>query len=58
MPWNSGAHLFTVMPRPWTAERGEGSVKEVLKEGFEPLKIGWEKDELALKRSILEVRTD
>ena len=47
-----------MMPRPWTAEVGEGRVKEVLEEGFELLKMGWEKDELALKQSIVGVLMD
>lgn len=47
-----------MMPRPWTAESGEAGVKEVLEEGFELLKMGWEKDELALKRSVVGVLMD
>jgi hypothetical protein len=47
-----------MMPRPWTAESGESRVKEVLEEGFELLKMGWEKDELALKHSIVGVLMD
>ncbi|GAB7322023.1 hypothetical protein MBLNU13_g03076t2 [Cladosporium sp. NU13] len=43
---------------PWTAESGEAGVKEVLEEGFELLKMGWEKDELALKRSVVGVLMD
>lgn len=58
LPWNSGAHLFTMMPRPWGAECGEGRVKEVLEEGFELLKMGWEKDELALTPSVVGVLMD
>jgi len=42
-----------MMPRPWTAEAGESRVKEVLKEAFELLKMGWEKDEFALKQSVV-----
>jgi predicted Ser/Thr protein kinase len=41
------------MPMAWEAEIGESQVKEVLEEGFELLKMGWEKDELALKHSIV-----
>jgi hypothetical protein len=55
---NSGAHLFTMMPRPWGAEKGETRVKEVLQEGFELLKMGWEKDQLALKHSVVGVLLD
>lgn len=47
-----------MMPRPWTAERGEARVKEVLEEGYDLLKMGWEKDELALKRSIMGALMD
>jgi aminoglycoside phosphotransferase (APT) family kinase protein len=48
-----GAHLLTMMPRAWTAEAGEGKVKVALQQGFELLKFGWEKDEAALKGSIV-----
>lgn len=44
-----------IMPMAWQAEIGENKVKEVLEEGFELLKMGWEKDELALKHSIVGV---
>lgn len=44
-----------MMPRPWTAEKGEGRVKEVLEEGFELLKMGWERDNLALRHSVVGV---
>ena len=37
---------------------GESRVKEVLEEGFALLKMGWEKDELALKHSIVGVLLD
>jgi hypothetical protein len=47
-----------MMPRPWGAESGEGRVKEVLKEGFELLEMGWEKDELALKHSVVGILMD
>ncbi|KAM0709734.1 hypothetical protein Q7P35_003774 [Cladosporium inversicolor] len=53
-----GAHLFMIMPMAWQAEAGESKVKEVLEEGFELLKMGWEKDELALKQSIVGVLMD
>jgi hypothetical protein len=56
--WISGAHLFTIMPRAWIAEGSENKVKEVLEEGFQLLKMGWEKDELALKHSIVGVLMD
>jgi hypothetical protein len=46
------------MPTAWNAEVGESKIKEVLEEGSELLKIGWEKDELALKRSIVGVLMD
>jgi aminoglycoside phosphotransferase (APT) family kinase protein len=49
------AHLFTMMPRAWKAEAGEGKVKAVLREGFELLKIGWERDEAALRKSVVGV---
>ena len=49
--FDRGAHLFTVMPQVWTAEVGDEKVKEVVEEGFGLLKMGWEKDEVALKRS-------
>jgi aminoglycoside phosphotransferase (APT) family kinase protein len=49
------AHLFTMMPRAWKAEAGEGKVKAVLQQGFELLKIGWERDEAALRKSIVGV---
>lgn len=51
--WNSGAHAFTIMPKVWTAESGEDRVKRVLEEGFELLRMGWEKDEAALKHAIV-----
>jgi hypothetical protein len=54
----SGAHLFTIMPMAWSAEVGEARVKEVLEEGFALLKMGWEKDELALKHSIVGTLMD
>lgn len=44
-----------IMPMAWQAEIVENKVKEVLEEGFELLKMGWEKDELALKHSIVGV---
>ena len=53
-----GAHLFVIMPMAWQAEIGESKVKEVLEEGSELLKMGWEKDELALKHSIVGVLMD
>jgi hypothetical protein len=46
------------MPRAWIAEGSENKVKEVLEEGFQLLKMGWEKDELALKHSIVGVLMD
>jgi hypothetical protein len=46
------------MPRLWTTEKGEGRVKEVLEQGFEFLKMGWEKDETSLRRSIVGVLMD
>jgi hypothetical protein len=46
------------MPTAWKGEVGESKIKEVLEEGSELLKIGWEKDELALKRSIVGVLMD
>jgi len=54
----SGAHLFTIMPTAWKGMAGESRVKEVLEEGFALLKMGWEKDELALKHSIVGVLLD
>ena len=50
-----GAHLFTMMPRAWTAESGEEKVKFALQQGFELVKIGWERDEVALRASIVGV---
>ena len=49
------AHLFTIMPRAWMAEVGEEKVKAALQQGFELLKIGWERDEAALRKSIVGV---
>lgn len=49
----SGAHLFTIMPKAWIAETDDTRIKEVLEEGFKLLKMGWEKDELALKHSVV-----
>jgi aminoglycoside phosphotransferase (APT) family kinase protein len=49
------AHLFTIMPRAWMAEVGEEKVQAALQQGFELLKIGWEKDEAALRKSIVGV---
>lgn len=49
------AHLFTMMPRAWTAESSEEKVKTALERGFELLKIGWERDEAALSNSIVGV---
>jgi predicted Ser/Thr protein kinase len=46
------------MPTAWKAEVDESKIKEVLEEGFELLRMGWEKDELALKRSIVGVLVD
>jgi hypothetical protein len=46
------------MPMAWQAEIGESKVKEVLGEGFELLKMGWEKDEVALKHSIVGALLD
>lgn len=48
-----GAHLMTIVPQVWTAEVGGGRVKEVVNEGFELLKMGWEKDDSILKHSIV-----
>lgn len=53
-----GAHLFTMMPRAWTAEVGEEKVKKLLREGFDLLKMGWENDEAALKNSIVRELMD
>lgn len=50
-----GAHLFTIMPRAWTADYGEEKVRLALQRGFELLKIGWERDEAALRKSIVGV---
>ena len=47
-----------MMPRPWGAECGEGRGKEILEEGFELLKMGWERNELALKHSVVGVLMD
>ncbi|CAG8617461.1 4915_t:CDS:2 [Scutellospora calospora] len=47
-----GAHLFTIMPRAWTAEYGEEKVGLALQQGLELLKIGWKRDEAALRKSI------
>ena len=47
-----------IMPMAWQAEIGESKVKETLQEGFELLKMGWEKDSLALKSSIVGVLMD
>lgn len=41
------------MPMAWQAEIGESKIKEVLQESFELIKMGWAKDELALKQSIV-----
>ena len=49
------AHFFTIMPRAWMAEVGEEKVKAALQQGFELLKIGWERDEAALRKSIVGV---
>lgn len=46
------------MPTAWKAEVGKSKIREVLEEGSELLKIGWEKDELALKRSIVGILMD
>ena len=54
----SGAHLFVIMPTAWKAEVDESKIKEVLEEGFELLRMGWEKDELALKNSIVGILMD
>lgn len=53
-----GAHLFTMMPKAWTAEAGEEKVKKLLREGFDLLKMGWENDEAALKNSIVRELMD
>ena len=50
---NRGAHLFTIAPRAWTAEVGDDKLKQVVAEGFELLKVGWEKDEVALRQSVV-----
>lgn len=50
---NRGAHLFTIVPQVWTTEVGDEKVKEVVEEGFRLLKMGWEQDEVALKRSVV-----
>lgn len=47
-----------IMPMAWQAEIGEVKAKEVVEEGFALLKMGWEKDELALKQSIVGVLMD
>jgi len=47
------AHLFTMMPRAWTEEAGKEKVEAALQQGFELLKIGWERDEAALRKSIV-----
>ena len=49
------AHLFTMMPRAWKAETGEEKVKAALQQGFELLKMGWERDEAGLRNSIVGV---
>ena len=50
-----GAHFFTIMPRAWMPEFGETKVRLALEQGFELLKIGWERDEAALRKSIVGV---
>jgi hypothetical protein len=47
-----------IMPMAWRVEIGESKVREALQEGFELLKMGWEKDELALKHSIVGALMD
>jgi aminoglycoside phosphotransferase (APT) family kinase protein len=49
------AHLFTMMPRAWKSEAGEEKVRVALQQGFELLKIGWERDEVALRESVVGV---
>jgi hypothetical protein len=55
---DSGAHLFKIMPKVWTIEVGESRVKEVLVEGFDLLKMGWERDDVALRNSVVGALMD
>lgn len=50
---NRGAHLVTMAPIAWSAEAGDDKVKEVVAEGIELLKMGWEKDSVTLKQSVV-----
>ena len=48
-----GVHLFVIMPRAWSNEANPERIKEIVKVGAELIRIGWEKDEAALRESVV-----
>ena len=48
-----GSHLFVIMPMAWSNEATEEQSADAGKEGREFVRMGWEGDEEALKRSVL-----
>ena len=48
-----GAHLIVMMPMAWSSEVGKERIREAAAEGREFVRMGWERDEEALARSIL-----
>lgn len=48
-----GSHLFVIMPRAWASEGSPEQIKNAAAEGREFVRMGWERDEEALRRSVL-----
>lgn len=48
-----GAHLLVIMPRAWASEAAAEEIAGAAAEGREFVRMGWERDEVALRRSVL-----
>lgn len=48
-----GAHLFVIMPMAWSSEASPEQVSAAAEEGREFVRMGWEKDEEALRKSVV-----
>lgn len=48
-----GAHLFVIMPMAWSSEATPERIAAAAEEGREVVRMGWEKDREALRKSVL-----
>lgn len=48
-----GAHLLVIMPNAWANEATTEEIAAAVAEGVEFVRMGWERDEEALRRSVL-----